>query len=175
MNIRFKVRDMQAVKDYIKTVPYGAVKVALRAFTEYIVGDDRHGLKHPDPYKFVSRKSAYGSTGAVFESGKPVPDGYFSAKQFRYVAYITKGFTENIGDNRKSPTSPTLFVMTPTNNGYGYNISSDTAGAFFARGDNSQARQLSLVGWRAVSKVIADNFEGAVRHMVAEVKRHLGQ
>lgn len=159
MNIRFKVRDMQAVKDYIKTVPYGAVKVALRAFTEYIVGDERHGLKHPDPYKYVSRKSAYGVT-------------FFTDKQRRW--FWANGGPDMIGNNRTG-ASTDAWIMTPSSNGYNYTVTNPTPGAYFTRSDDGQARQPARVGWRVVSKVIADNFAGAVRHMVAEVKKHLGQ
>ena len=41
------------------------------------------------PEKYVSRASAYGPV-----SSDGAPDGYFSWKQFRYVAAITNGFTD---------------------------------------------------------------------------------
>lgn len=152
------MRNLPQLQEYLKTVPYGAVKVGLRAFTEYIIGDESHGLKHPDPYKYVSRKSAYGVS-------------FFTEKQRRW--FWANGGPDMIGNNRNTPTSPTAFEMKPTNGGYGYTISSDTAGAYYARSDVGQARQLGKVGWRTVSKVIAANTAGAIRHAIAEVKKYL--
>jgi hypothetical protein len=171
MQVKIKVRGIEAVQSFLRAMPRGTLKVALAAFTKYIVGNEQRGLRHADPYKFASRAKAYGATGATFENGNPVPDGYFSAKQFRFVAAKTKGFTD-IG--RKPPVkNVAAWKFTETKNGYGASISNDTTGGFFTRDDKRQARQLGNVGWRKVGAVIAANYLGAIRHAQAEVKKYL--
>ena len=54
MQVKFRVRNVKAVQDFLKSVPRGAVPVALKAFAEYVLGNDRHGLRHNEPYKYVS-------------------------------------------------------------------------------------------------------------------------
>lgn len=159
MNLKFIPRNIQAVQDFIRTVPYGGVKVALRAFTEYIVGDESHGLRHADPYKYVTRKSAYGVT-------------FFTEKQRR--RFWANGGPDMIGNNRTGQSTQ-AWQLKETNGGYGYTVSNNTAGAYFTRGDDSQARQPAKVGWRTISKVTADNYLGAIRHAIAEVKRYFAE
>jgi hypothetical protein len=171
MQVNFKVRGVEAVQAFMRSVPYGAVKVALKAFSEYVLGDERHGLRHPDPYKYASRARAYGSTGATFENGAPVPDGYFSAKQFRYVAAITHGFTDR-GPHRTGE-STRAWQAVPRNNGYQYTLKNDTTGGYFTRHETRQARQLKNVGWRKVSAVLAANYLGGIKAAIAAVKKFL--
>lgn len=155
----------------MRAVPHGVKKVALEAFSNYVVGNERHGLRHADPYKFSSRARAYGQTGAKFENGKPVPAGYFSAKQFRYVAWKTKGFTD-LG--RKEPlTSLPAWKVTPINNGYNYRIENNTTGGFYTRHDTRQARQLGNVGWRKTMVVLAANYIGGIRAAIIAVNKYL--
>jgi len=157
MQPRFVMRNLPQLQEYLKTVPYGAVKVGLRAFTEYIIGDESHGLKHPDPYKYVSRKSAYGVS-------------FFTEKQRRW--FWANGGPDMIGNNRTGQSS-NAWEMKETRGGYGYTISNPTTAAYFTRSDTGQARQPAKVGWRTVSKVIASNTAGAIRHAIAEVKKYL--
>lgn len=161
--IKFKLQGREVLNRFLDDVPRAVQNVALLAFVKYIVGDARHGLKHPDAYRFVSRASAYGKVSDA-------PAGYFSWKQFRYVAALTKGFTTNIGNNR-SGLSEGAYTYTESKGGY--LIENPTAGAYFSRSDDGQARQLGMVGWRKVSKVISDNFDGAVRSANAAIKAFL--
>lgn len=157
MNVNFKVRNIAAVQSFLRSVPRGALKVALEAFTEYIVGNDAHGLKHNDPYKYVTRKSAYGVS-------------FFTDKQRRW--FWANGGPDMIGKPRSGNTSA-AWKKVPSAGGYQYKITNDTAGGFYTRDDKGQARQPAKVGWRKVSKVLADNYLGAIRAAVAAVKRYL--
>lgn len=47
--INMKVRNLAGVEKSLKDLPYGAKKVVLPAVSKYLVGDDRHGLKHYPP------------------------------------------------------------------------------------------------------------------------------
>ncbi len=174
MQIKFRIRNVEAVQSFLRAIPRGAVKVALEAFTDYIIGDESHGLRHAEPYKFVKRKSAYGFTGAKFENGKPVPAGYFSKEQFRYVAWKTKGFTQNMGSaSNRTGESTAAWKAVPRNDGYRFTIQNNTAGGYWTRHDKKQARQLGKVGWRKIMTVLADNYKGGIRHAVAAVKAYL--
>ena len=51
MSITFKTRGFSEVQAMLKDLPYGAKKVVLPAVSEYLLGDDRHGLKHYPPPK----------------------------------------------------------------------------------------------------------------------------
>jgi hypothetical protein len=168
VQIKANVRDIEALQAYLKTVPRGTLRVALKAFTVYIIGDERHGLKHEEPYKYVSRKRAYGNV-----SSDGAPAGYFSWKQFRYVmAKIHKGEITP-GTANRSHASSRGYGYKETNRGYGMNITNEERGAYYTRDDKGQARQPALVGWRKVSKVVADNLKGGMKAARAAVNQFL--
>jgi hypothetical protein len=179
MPIKITMRGIEAVQEYLKTVPRGALKDALAAFTEYIVGNKQHGLKHADPYKFVPRSKAYPDAPyapSEFKKGSGIysmsPKGYFSWAQFHKVGMLTNWFTTSYTRTKESTGA---WDAKPTNGGYGYTISNPTAGAYYTRSDTGQARQPAMVGWRKVARVIADNTAGAMRAANAAVKRRLVQ
>lgn len=157
MNVKFKIRNVEAVQSFLRSVPRGALRVALEAFTEYIVGNESHGLKHNDPYKYVTRKSAYGVS-------------FFTDKQRRW--FWANGGPDMIGKPRTGKTSEAWRAV-PSAGGYQFKITNDTAGAYHIRDDAGQARQPAKVGWRKVSKVLADNYLGGIRAAVAAVRKHL--
>jgi hypothetical protein len=48
--IRMNVRGMEALQQKLKEIPHGTKRIAVQAFTDYLIGDDNHGLKHYPPY-----------------------------------------------------------------------------------------------------------------------------
>jgi hypothetical protein len=164
MQINFNIRGLEAVKAFIRSIPRGAVRVGLKAFTEYIIGNSQHGLRHEEPYKFVSRAQAYGKVSDA-------PAGYFSWAQFRYVAAKTDGFT-NFPSYRPAQSSSS-WTAKESNGGYTMTITNPAPSAYWQRDNEGQARQLGLVGWRKVIAVVADNYQGAIRSAVAAVKRFI--
>jgi len=173
MKVRFSIRGIDKVKAYLASVPRGTMRVALDAIARWLIGDSQGGLMHPEPYKYASRAKAYGYTGAKFKNGARVPAGYFSAKQFFYVAAITHGFTDR-GSKRTSESSDAwTYKPTETNKGYSYRLINDTPGAYYTRDDYGQAQQPANVGWLKVSKVVAKNIAGALRAAIAAVNAHL--
>jgi hypothetical protein len=54
-----KMRGHDAVENMLKDVPYGAKKIVLPAVSEYIIGDDAHGLKHYPPQKDQQYERTY--------------------------------------------------------------------------------------------------------------------
>jgi len=50
MNVNFKLRGNPELEEKLEQLPYGYKRVALEAFTDYTIGDERHGLKwYPEP------------------------------------------------------------------------------------------------------------------------------
>lgn len=160
MKVSFRIRNVEAVQSFLRAIPKGAVRVALEAFTEYIVGNEAHGLRHPDPYKYVTRKSAYGFS-------------FFTAKQRRWFFWALNTGRIDPGSGKRTGESTAAWKAIPRNDGYRYTISNNTAGGYWTRHDTRQARQLGKVGWRKIMTVLADNYLGGIRAAVAAVKKYL--
>jgi len=164
MQIRFVVRGADKVQAFLREVPRGTVRIALRAITEYLIGDGRHGLKHYPPYRGVSRASAYGDA-----SGDGAPPGYFSLRQFHYVMAHIKSGDITPGIENRTGAAAEAYGSCETNNGYGMTIYNQDRGAYYTQSDSGQANQPRLVGWRTVAQNVADNLAGAVRHARAAI------
>lgn len=159
MNIKFVPRNLDQVKAWLKTVPYGGLKAGMRALTEYLIGTQAHGLKHYSPYKYITRKSAYGQT-------------FVSDKQRRYImARIRKGSIDP-GVPHRTGKGQRGWEMVETQRGY--TIKNDQPSMYWSMADKGQAALNAKAGWRTVSEAIAANMAGALRSAVAAVKRHLG-
>ena len=163
MQIKYVVRNNEAIQKFIRrVVPYGAVKVALEAIAEYLLGDESHGLRHAPAYKYVTRKKAYGQT-------------FSSDKQRR--RFWANGGPAMIGNHRTGATQEG-WKAKPTNNGYGFTLTNSAPGAYWTMSDRGQANQPRLAGWRKASEVVASNLAGAMRAgraAVAALIRNKGQ
>ncbi|MCR4308377.1 MAG: hypothetical protein NUV80_07550 [Candidatus Berkelbacteria bacterium] len=162
MQIRFKIRGVKEVQKYLKTLPRGAMRTALDAIARWLIGDSQSGLAHPEPYKYVSRKSAYGFS-------------FFTDKQRRWFFWALSEGIINPGQNNRTGKSTNAWTYKPTetNKGYSYRLINDTAGAYFTRDDYGQARQPAKVGWKKVSEVVNKNMKGALRAATAAVNTWL--
>ncbi len=161
MNVSFRVRSTKKIQNFLRSLPYGTRKVGLAAIAEYLLGDARHGLRHDEPQKYVSRKQAGYKT---------------SAAQMRF--FFATGILERTPDggiklNRYKRTGETAnaWVSRETNRGYGVVLENDKKGAYYTRDNIGQTRQHELAGRRKVQKVISDNIAGAIRHAKAEVNK----
>lgn len=155
--IGFKVRNLEELKAMLATLPYGVIGVAVEAFTDYLIGNASHGLKHYPAYKYVSRKSAYGVT-------------FFSDKQRRwFFANLKEGNlnlpytrTNKIADNWEKGGDRWRRV-----------IRNDTPYIGYVMGDTTQSRMSKKIGWRTTSRVIKDNMMGALRAASQAVARYI--
>ena len=155
MQTSFRIRGVQELQAFLKKLPRGSLRVGLRAFSEYVLGNERHGLRHTEPYKYVTRKSAYGIT-------------FFTEKQRRW--FWANGGPDMIGNNRTGE-SANAWTLVEKNNGYKISLQNQTRAAFYTRDDKGQARQPAKVGWRKTSAVVAANTAGAMRAANAAVKK----
>lgn len=150
MNISYKVRGQNAVNSFLASVPRGALRVVLQAFTDYVIGNDAHGLRHNEPYKYVTRASAYGVS-------------FFTPKQRRWFFWALREGKIDPGSGVRTGTTSKAWKAVPMNGGYQMKITNDTPGGYYTRDDKGQARQPAKVGWRKTMQVVADNYLGGIR------------
>lgn len=162
MQIRFKIRNVDRVKKYLASVPRGAVRIALIAISEWLVGDSQSGLRHPEPYKFVTRKSAYGFS-------------FFTIKQRRWFFWSLNTGQIDPGKNNRTGKSTEAWTYSPLTKGknYAYKLVNDTPGGYWTRDDKRQARQPAKVGWKKVSAVVKANMIGALKAARIAVNKYL--
>lgn len=162
MNISFKIRNLEKVKKYLDSLPRGVTFVALEAISKWLVGDSQSGLRHSEPYKFVTRKSAYGFS-------------FFTDRQRRWFFWALGAGKINPGQNNRTGKSTEAWTYTPQEKGknYSFRLVNDTAGGYWTRSDKYQARQLGKVGWWKIAKVVAKNLPSAIKAARAAVKGYL--
>jgi hypothetical protein len=156
MKLKIVVRGIPEVQEFIRSLPYGTVKVGLQAIAEYYLGNDQHGLRHYEPYKYVTRKAAYGQT-------------FQSEKQRRW--FWANGGPDMIGNHRTGETAAG-WHWKETNNGYGITLENDTEGAHWIWSDK-QARQPAMVGHRKAKDKIRTNLAGAIRYAQGKVNEQI--
>lgn len=162
--ISIRVRGLQEVEAFLKSLPRGVMKVALGAIATYLIGDERHGLRHYEPYKYVSRASAYGKVSDA-------PPGYFNWAQFFKVRGMIQRGEITPGKPNRTGKAADSWGYSESRGGYGVSILNADPGAYYTRDDKGQARQPAKVGWRKTAVVIASNMAGAMRSAMAEVHR----
>jgi hypothetical protein len=140
--ISFKVRGIEEIQSFLKSLPHGTMKAAIAAMSEYMLGDSTHGLRHYPPRR---------------THGKGNPYQWQSEKQ-RRAFFATKGFGKGVPSQRTGelsrgwqasvdPYRKTLFNRVPY--------------AKFVMG-NDQQRGHTKDGWRKLGKVILDNMKGGM-------------
>lgn len=162
VEIRYKAKKFRIGEfgKRLAELPKNMRRPVLLAFSEYMVKK----FKLYPRYKYKSRASAYPDTKAYFENGKPVPAGYFSANQFRFVM-------AGIAEGRIQPESPhrtrVLKNAWHIEGAEGRDIRkieivNDAPAAVFAYHPIYQARQLDLVGWKDLNEMTDENSADAL-------------
>jgi hypothetical protein len=135
------------IQAFLKETAPGARGAAAEAAAKFLVGDGRHGLKHYPPYKYITRRRAY---------GKP----FFSNKQRRKVmamirrGEIDPGFPHRTGRLQRG--------WQTTRRGADVRIYNTVPHVLPVMGDTAQSRHERLVGWRMVSDIFETNLDGAM-------------
>lgn len=157
MVVRAEIRGLEKVKAFLESVPYGTKGLAVDEVTEYLLGDDRHGLRHYPPTKRVTRKAAYGRTFFSDRQRK----WFFAALRSGelHLPYARTGELgagwEKIGDKWRRV------------------IRNKVAYAKHVVSDDRQSRMSKKIGWRTISKNIADNIDGALQRASQAIQRWL--
>lgn len=151
---RQPIRNIEKVQAFLKTVPRGGMKIAIIAVVEYIIGDDRHGLKHDDPYGQTTRQAVYGRS---FES----------PEQQAYVMSRIKSGEIKTGQRQHVPTDASKgYGYKSTNDGYGATIENEKPSAYWSR------EWGGWKNWRSVIEVVNSNIKGAMRSATSKVNQY---
>ena len=161
ITLKVDTRKLEELQEFLRGLPRGVVGVAGEAVAKYIVGDNRHGLKHYVPYKYVSIK----------DSG-----GWASEKQRRYVmAKIREG---EIDPGVPHRTGEMQRGWDYSGEGSRWRIENEVPYAGYVMGDVDQTQMHKIQGWRTAMRVAYDNLAGsivaarsAVREWIRERRR----
>lgn len=169
--IQSEFRNIDPIRDYMGTVKRGYTRDALRAIGMWMIGTPQRGLKHYQPYKYVSREKGYSGQKITIDYGPhkgKVVTGYFSSKQYYFVILGGRGKIDP-GVPHRTGNTQRGWHLVEGNNGYKPSIVNATPGATYTRHDTLQSKLNALAGWRKVSEVISTNIHGAIRHAQAAI------
>jgi hypothetical protein len=160
--VSFQVRGLFDIQAFISTLPIGTRKTAVETATEFLIEDEKKGLRNMAPYKYVTRKVAYGET-------------FSSDKQRRYVmAKIASGeITPGVSNRTGKISAGWTYKL--TNNGYAARIFNDTEGSKYVYGDKDQANQPKLVGHKKMSKMINENLAGMMKRVNIDIDKWISE
>jgi hypothetical protein len=149
------IRNLDRVIAYLKTVPHGTKRAAIKAIAEYLVGNQRHGFRHDDPYRKTTRAAVYGKQ---WES---------DAQRAYVMARIREGIIV-LGQRARTPTDASKgYEVKYTQGGYNATITNSQPGAHWTRVWEGWRN------WRPAMKVVQDNIKGALRSAVSAVNAEL--
>ena len=157
--IQYQTRKVKEVVHRLKDIPPRAMKAVLRAVGLWLIGEQSRGLKQYQPYKYITRKKAYGKT-------------FVSDRQRRYVmaaireGRIEPGFPHRTGGTQRA------WTYVPKDERHAF-IVNQKRSAYFTKHDTGQARLNALAGWKKVAKDIRDNIAGALRAARAKMNEIL--
>ena len=155
VRVRYKPPNLA---EFITSLPRNVRGIATEGAADYIIGEGRHGLKHYPPYKWVTRRRAYGKT-------------FVSDKQRRYVmAMIRKGRIDPGAPHR---TGIIQRGWKKVGRGAKVKIVNDARGVEWVHDDKKQARLNALVGWRKTSEIVKSNERGAIQAAQRAVDKYI--
>lgn len=104
MNVKFEVRGLEQVEKMLNEVPRGTKRIAVQAVTDYMIGDERHGLKYYPPVKTQKYVRTFTLRQGWLRSGdeyKPVIRNYVPYAPYvpRWKKYGWREWGKVIADN----------------------------------------------------------------------------
>ena len=154
MTYKIDVRGVKEVTDFLKSVPLGTIRAALLAASEYLVGNDRRGLKHQPPR---------------VQHGPGNPYQWQSEKQ-RRAYFATNGFGGGIPYKRTGKSKGWTIKL--QKDGYQSQITSGAPYEQYLRGDNQQ-RGHAADGWRKIEAIITTSLRGMTQAANQAIARWL--
>ncbi len=142
-------KSIDPFRVFLRSLPSGTKASAHKAYVEYVIGDERHGLKHEPDYNEVSRTRAYGQP-------------FQTEKQWRWFFWALNTGLIHPGQNNRTHAQQQGWTFTGTP-GTRLIIRNDAPGIQWTMGDEKQANQPRLVGWRKTSNVIKSNHSGGIQ------------
>jgi len=153
MNVKFSARNVDKVKKFIASLPLGAKIAAMEAFSEYVVGDENHGLKQEPEQK----------THGV---GNPYE---WQSENQRRAFFASDGFGRGIPTVRTHEGVNSWTVISKNSNWTQVKIE---GGNVFVQGDWQQKGH-KRDGWRKYSEILKTNMAGGIRHAMSKVNEFL--
>ena len=153
MKISLSMRGQEKIVAFLSILPRGVKLAAMEAFTEYLIGDDRHGLKYAPPQ---------------VRHGPGNPYEWQTGKQ-RRAFFATDGFGGGIPTQRTGDTVGAWEMQVRDSNWTSAKIVNKSKGAFFVQGDGQQ-RGHKADGWRKVNDIIKANTTGAMNAAIKAVR-----
>jgi hypothetical protein len=156
MVVRIKVRGIKETEAFLQQVPHGTRKAAAQSYADYLIGNERHGLKHYPAYRKVTRKQVYGQT---FASNKQRRWFFASLRDGTLkLPYVRTQKLRDGWEKTKSEFRPVIRNLVP----YAKHVLGD-----------DQSRMSAKIGWRTWQKNVTDNMRGALRAANQAVARWL--
>lgn len=173
LEVKYKSKNFRIgeIGKRIADLPRLMRRPALRVVSEFM----KKRFRLYPAYKYKSRAQAYGITGATFANGKPVPAGYFSAKQFRYVMAKMADGTINPGSPHRTMELKNAWQVKDTGKIESMSLVNENPAAVFAYSPIYQARQLGLVGWKNTDDLAADNINDAMLELEVWIYNNAGE
>lgn len=149
---KIEARNADKIKSFISSLPRNVRGIATRAAAEYIIGDGERGLRKYPPYKYITRKKAFGTP-------------FFSDRQRRKVmAMIREGNIDPGVPHRTGNYQRSWKLL-------GEGVKTKIVGML----PHAQwpDRLTQKIGWRDIATIVASNTKGAMRAARAAVNAWL--
>ena len=143
--ITVNVRGIESLQAFLKTIPRGTIKSAIAAASEYLIGNERHGLSYYP---------------ARVQHGEGNPYQWQSEKQ-RRAYFATDGFGAGI-PYRRTGDLGRGWEMIPKQDGYQMQIVNRVPYADFVQGVIQQ-RGHYADKWRKARDIVSTNMKGALQ------------
>jgi hypothetical protein len=147
----FKVRGMEELQAFFKSLPLRARGIAAEATSDDLIGDGSRGLKRYPPYKYIHRSSVYRPTFKSERQRRFVMAGIRSGR-------IDPGYPHRTGTYQRS--------WQRTGSGVGSRIQGELPHAGWP--DKLAKR----IGWRESMEIIKSNLAHAVRHAESVISKY---
>lgn len=149
MQIKFSLRGVKEVKEYLASLPRGVKIAAMRAYSEYIIGDENHGLKHEPSQKTHDENNPY----------------QWQSERQRKAFFATDGFGQGIPTVRTHEGVNSWTLKETDSNWTQVKIEGGNA---FVQGDWQQKGH-AADGWRKYADILKTNMAGAMQKAIAAV------
>ncbi len=153
--LKINTRNLEAVKEFISTLPRQIRGQATEAASEYLIGNESRGLKHYP---------------ARVQHGADNPYQWQSGKQ-RRAYFASNGFGKGIPYQRTNSLSD---GWTTINDGVKTAIVNDLPYATYVM-DEYQQRGHKADGWRLVSQIISTNIRGMYQQIDKVLREWIGR
>ena len=155
--IKISVRGIPELRKFLAELPREAKRISEYAATEYLIGNEQHGLAHYPPYKHVSFQEAYG--------------GFVSDKQRRYVMARIREGSITPGESASNGYYGDAWKV--EDKGVYHAAVNDVGYAKYLVGDSDQSKMMGMKGWRKLAQIASDNMRGMVRAAQLALNRYI--